>query len=187
MPEIPEEAKAAMDATTLETVRPDPVPPALMPAFRVLDAAASSVAVLAFGVVFGLFLLQVVSRYVFNAPITWTGEAIMIAFIWTFFWAIAFVVPLPSHISFDLVHQLVGPRTKRVFDVLSLGATVVLFAMALPATLDFVTFMFKQPTSALGIPFGYVYYAFPVAMTGYALRALLRIARLVGPTWRDHL
>ena len=40
-----------------------------------------------FAAMFGAFMIQIVSRYVFNAPVSWSLEICSIAYVWVVFWS----------------------------------------------------------------------------------------------------
>lgn len=52
---------------------------------------------------FFAFILQVVSRYVFNSPIAWTLELCSIGYIWVVFWACGILVSERQQIVFDVI------------------------------------------------------------------------------------
>jgi len=154
---------------------------------RWAQESADFVSAFLFAVVFVGFVVQVASRYVFRNPLGWSSEAIMIVFMWAFFWAAAFSVPLRGHISLDIVYNALSPQGRRWASIVQLAAIAVVFALALPATWDYVYFMRRIPTGALEIPFIYVFTAFPVFMVAIIVRASLRTVGLLLPGWERRL
>jgi TRAP-type C4-dicarboxylate transport system permease small subunit len=63
----------------------------------------------------------------------------------------AFWLKESEEIRFDLLAGALGPRARRVIGFLVAGATVVLFAMSLPATVSYVAFMKVESSSYLKI------------------------------------
>ena len=51
----------------------------------------------------GLIILQVVSRYIFNSPFTWTEELARFALLWFTFVSAEFVMARRIHIAVDIV------------------------------------------------------------------------------------
>ena len=47
---------------------------------------SEGLAAFSFAVLFFAFIVQVVSRYIFNAPIAWTLELCSISYVWVVFW-----------------------------------------------------------------------------------------------------
>lgn len=120
---------------------------------------------------FAAFLLQIVFRYLLNFPVGWTNEISVVLWIWIVLFGAAFVVREEEEIRFDLICGAVGPRARRVMTLVSAASLVVLYGMALPATVDYVTFMKVESSAYLGIRFDVlfsIYVVFVVAaMTRY--------------------
>jgi len=124
---------------------------------------------------FAAFLLQIFMRYVINQPLGWTSEAIVILYIWALFWTSAFLLNESEHITFTIVSDAVHPRA-RVRAIMKLVGHVVLgiaFASALPAVVDYVTFMKIDTTPVTRIRFDYVYSIFVVFALAVVIRSSL--------------
>lgn len=154
---------------------------------RWTQESADFVSAIMFAVVFLGFVVQVGSRYVLGNPLGWSSEAIMIVFMWAFFWAAAFSVPLRGHISLDIVYNALSIQGRRWASVAQLVAVAVVFALALAPTWDYVYFMRRIPTGALEIPFHLVFAAFPMFMVAIIVRASLRAIGLLLPGWERRL
>lgn len=133
------------------------------------------------------FIVQVAARYVFRSPLGWTQEFIMVMFLWTTFWCAAFVVPIRQHIVLGLLVDTLPDGLKRALNIITLVAGAAILALALPASADYIHYMFDEPTGAMRLPFGAVYYGFLIFMVAYTVRSLMRAWRLLRPGWRDHL
>ena len=119
---------------------------------RLLKKAADAIGVLLFLFAFSGFIVQIFYRYVMNAPLLWTEEVTMIAFIWTVFWAAAFMTPIQSHVSFDVVYDIVNPKTRRIFCIISMLALFISFVLLVPATWDYLQFLTRKKSSVLRLP-----------------------------------
>ena len=132
------------------------------------------------GVMFVAFLLQIVFRYFFNFPIGWTSELSVIAWLYMTLLGSAFWLKESDEIRFDLISGALGPGGRRVVGLIVAVAAVVLFAMALPATIKYVAFMKVESTSYLKIRLDLlysVYVVFAVAVViryAWAILSLLR-------------
>ena len=123
-------------------------------------------------------LLGVARRYVFGAPLSWTDELSAVLFVWTVFWTAAFAVPLREHVAFDLVLDALPASLRRGIAIgASLAVGVALLA-ALPKTVEFVAFLWRERTPALQWRLDYVYACFPLFMGAAALRFLWQVLRL---------
>jgi C4-dicarboxylate transporter, DctQ subunit len=123
------------------------------------------------------FILQILARYVFNRPLGWTEEVSVLAWIWCTLWGAIFVVREVDEVRFDIIYSLVSDRTRRIFTIITGFATVVLFAIALPAVIAYVTFLKVERTAYLGIRLDYAYGIYVL----FAIGIIIRYAALM---WR---
>ncbi|SMY06307.1 TRAP transporter small permease [Flavimaricola marinus] len=152
-----------------------------------LKRGADAVGVLLFLAAFSGFIIQVFWRYVLNDPLAWTEEVVMICFIWTVFWAAAFMVPVREHVSFDVVYDVVGAQTKRSFTAISLSAIVVAFVWLVPYTWDYLDFLTRKKSPVLRIQMHWIYGCYILFVAAFAAQSAWRLAQLFRPNWRDQL
>jgi C4-dicarboxylate transporter DctQ subunit len=139
-------------------------------------------------IMFVAFLLQIAFRYLLNLPIGWTSELAIIAWLWGVLWGAAFVVKEREEVRFDLVYGTLGPRTRRLAGIVTGLAIVGLYAISLPATLDYVRFMKVERTAYLKIRFDHlfsIYVFFVVAVIIRYVWILSRLLRGEDPTGFD--
>lgn len=118
---------------------------------------------------FAVFLLQIISRYLFAWPIGWTHEVSMMLHLWIVLIGAAFVVRDQEEMRFDLFYSAASPKVRRGMIILGSGALAGLFLWSLPSAWDYVTFMKREKTAYLKLRFDWVYAAyilFAVAMVG---------------------
>src|SRR4026207_1566799 len=118
---------------------------------------AENIAAGLLAVMFVAFIVQIVFRYLFNFPVGWTSELSVITWLWLVLWGAAFVVKESEEIRFDLVYGAVGRRARRIMGIITGLSIVVLYALSLPATVKYVSFMKVEKTSYLKIPFDWLY------------------------------
>jgi len=124
------------------------------------------------GIMFVAFLVQIVFRYVFNFPIGWTSELSVVAWLYMTLLGSAFWLKESEEIRFDLLSGVLGPIGRRVLAFLVALAAVVLFGMALPATISYVTFMKVESSSYLKIRLDFLYSVYVV----FAVAVIVRYA-----------
>jgi TRAP-type C4-dicarboxylate transport system permease small subunit len=139
-----------------------------------LQARADDVAVGLLTAMFLVFILQITSRYVFNAPLEWTLEACLTLWLWTVFWGSAFCLRNEDHIRFDMLYVMMGKRVRRLLAGLSALAVLATMVVALPGTWDFVSFLQIKKSPSLRIPLFYVFSIYLVFM----------VATIVAYGWR---
>jgi len=128
------------------------------------------------GIMFVAFIVQVVFRYFFNLPIGWTSELSVIAWLYIVLLGSALWLKEGEEIRFDLLTGTVGPRTRRIVAFIVAVATVVLFGMALPATISYVSFMKVESSSYMKI-------RLDILFSVYVLFAVAVIVRYTWAAW----
>ena len=132
------------------------------------------------GLMFVAFIVQIVFRYFLNFPIGWTSELSVIAWLYITLLGSAFWLKESEEVRFDLISGRLGPVGRRVVGFVVALSAVVLFGMALPATVKYVAFMKVESSSYLKIRLDVlysVYVVFAVAIIvryGWALVGALR-------------
>ena len=74
----------------------------------------------------GLYAFEVVARYVFDAPTTWSGETVQYALAVVLFCALPDVTRRAAHVAIDIVPEALPARARaalgRVNDLIAVGA-----------------------------------------------------------------
>ena len=82
--------------------------------------------------IFVLFVVSVFQRYVLVQPVNWVDEAILILFLWSTFLTEALVLSEREQVTFDVVWDAAGPRTRRAIGLLAAVLVGLLFVLAAP-------------------------------------------------------
>lgn len=138
--------------------------------FTILRGTADGVAAAMLAAMFATFLLQIVSRYLFNLSIGWTVELCLTLWLWSVFWVAAFCTKDSDHIRFDMLYHAVSPRTQRFFSAFGALAIVVAMTLAFLPTLDYVDFYRIKKSPVMRIPLNYVFSIFVVFMAALIVR-----------------
>lgn len=154
---------------------------------RHLERAAQAVAAAIFGLLFLTFVVQVAARFLFNRPLAWSDELVVILYIAMVFWSAATLLREREHVMFDLLYAALPPRGQRVLALV--GALLVggLMAFLLPHAFDYVRFMHREPTAVLGVPFSWVYAPFLLFVVAMVWRYLGKAWRLLRTGWEHEL
>ena len=145
------------------------------------------VAAAAFGLLFLTFVFQVVMRFVFNKPLAWSDELIVVLYIFVVFWSAATLIKEKEHVMLDLVYAALPLGGKRIFSLLGALLTAGLLLYALPASFDYVKFMHREKTPVLDIPFSYVFAPFVFFVAVIGMQYVLKFCRLLGKDWQKNL
>ena len=146
-----------------------------------------AVAAAAFGLLFLTFVFQVVMRFVFNKPLAWSDELIVVLYIFVVFWSAATLIKEKEHVMLDLVYAALPLGGKRIFSLLGALLTAGLLLYALPASFDYVKFMHREKTPVLDIPFSYVFAPFILFVAVICVRYFVKFCQLLGGNWRQHI
>jgi TRAP-type C4-dicarboxylate transport system permease small subunit len=124
------------------------------------------------GVMFVAFIVQIVFRYFFNLPTGWSTELSLISWLWMVLWGTAFALREKDEIRFDIFLSVAGPRTRRAMAIVISAAAVALYALSLPGTWKYVTFMKVERSSYLNIRLDWLYSVFVIFVVAIVLRYL---------------
>jgi len=134
---------------------------------------SEAVASLAFAGMVGLFGYTIWQRYVVGLPSRWSDELCVIVFLWIIFGAAALVVPYRDHIAVGIVHDSLPRGAQRAMQVLGPGIAGVILLIALPVTLDYIGFLWRERTPALRWRLSEVYQIFGLFQGLIGLRLIL--------------
>ena len=152
-----------------------------------LQHAAEIVAAAVFGLLFVTFVLQVGMRFLFEKPLAWSDELIVILYILIVFWTAATLLQEKDHVMLDLVYAALPPRGQRVMALVGAALMVALLLILLPEAWDYVKFMGREKTPVLDIPFSWVFAPFLLFVVLVAWRYVVKLWRLLGSGWKEQL
>jgi TRAP-type C4-dicarboxylate transport system permease small subunit len=111
-------------------------------------------------------LWQVFSRYVLNAPSSYTDELAGYLLIWVGVLGAAYVAAHREHLAIDLLLQRSLPERKFKLEMI-IGVCIVLFSIFVliigGSWLAYTRFYLSVKSSALGMPLGVVYLVLPIS------------------------
>lgn len=146
---------------------------------RFVHKRAEDVMVLLTAVMFGAFVIQIVSRYIFNAGTDWTHEVILICWLWLIFWGAAFFLEDRDHVKFDVLYNLGGDGARRTMALITAIAMVIGFGISIPATWDFISFKAIRGTDHFGIRLDIVFGVYLIFLVGTIVHYGIRAWKLV--------
>jgi TRAP-type C4-dicarboxylate transport system permease small subunit len=149
-------------------------------ALRRGERALDGLVVVLFTLMFGVIIVQIALRYVFNYPLVWTDEAASYLLVWISFLGWTMAARRRIHIGINVVADRLPPRVRRALHLLWCIAGV-LFALVLLVVGAVIAWR-NGDVRMVSIDFAFwpVYLAVPVAavfLAVYALRDLWHIAR----------
>jgi TRAP-type C4-dicarboxylate transport system permease small subunit len=144
-----------------------------------LHRRTENVAAALLAAMFAAFLLQIVTRYVINAPLGWTLEVCLTCWLWLVFWGSAFNLEDHDHVKFDVIYVGLSRRGQRALALVSAVAIVGGFLAALPASIDYIAFYKIKRSATLQIRLDVVFSVYAVFALAVIARYSIRAVRLV--------
>ena len=141
--------------------------------------AFSSAAMLAAMTVIAFY--QVVTRYVFNSPSSWSEELLTYTFSWTSMLAATLVFGERDHMKLSFFSDKVKGRNGVILAIATEAVICVFSVLVLIfGGIAIVNLTMTQVTASLGIPMGIVYCIMPVSGVLISIYCILNIAELSG-------
>ena len=128
---------------------------------------------------FLILLAQVIMRYVFSRPLTWSEEAARFIFVYVSFIGISYVYRQKGHIRMEVVVNLFPQAVRRGLEVLINLGTIALFCYMIPFSFRFIGIQAGVKATATHIPMSIVYTALPLGMALSCVRLLISSLRIV--------
>jgi TRAP-type C4-dicarboxylate transport system permease small subunit len=147
---------------------------------RRAEKALDTVAVALFAAMFGAIILQIVLRYVFNAPLVWTDELASYLFVWISFLGWTTATRKRIHIGIGLVADRLPARGRRLLHGFWCVCTIA-FALVL-LVIGIIITRRNADIQMVSLDFAFwpVYLVVPIAavfLVLYGLRDLIAIIR----------
>jgi TRAP-type C4-dicarboxylate transport system permease small subunit len=154
---------------------------------RRLERIAQAIAAAIFALLFLTFVLQVGARFLFDSPLSWTDELVVVLYIAMVFWSAALLLKEREHVMFDLVYAALPPQGRRAVALLGALLMIGLMGVLLPHAFDYVRFMHREPTAVLGVPFSLVFAPFLLFVLALVVMYLRKAWRLLSRDWERAL
>ena len=144
-----------------------------------LRRRAENVAAAMLAVMFAAFIVQIVFRYFLNFPVGWTSELTVVMWLWIVLWGAAFVVREDEEIRFDLLSAAAGRRARIAMGIIAALAVVVLYALSVKPSFDYVAFMKVEKSSYLKVRMDWLFSIYLVFLVAVIVRYLWLLWQLV--------
>ena len=149
---------------------------------RIWDKSLEVVVATSYAVIVVVGFAQVLFRFVFASPLSWSEELVRYVFIWSVFLTAAIGFNLNSHISIEFLTTWYPPRLQRMVALVSWGCVilgvVVVFVLGMQLIQSPSVRLQKSP--AMEIPMTLPYAAIPVG----CVVMMVNILRAAWRTWQ---
>jgi tripartite ATP-independent transporter DctM subunit len=126
-----------------------------------------------------VLLVGVISRYIFNRPLTWSDELASILFLWLAMLGSVIALRRSEHMRLAFLVGLAPPRWRRLIETFATGVVVAFLVGIIAPARDYVEVQWFITTPALEIHDGYRVAAIGV---GAVLMLVIVLARLLERT-----
>ena len=107
--------------------------------------------------------LQVLFRYLFNVPLSWSEELSRFAFVWVSFLGAAFLVRGDQHLRVTAVESVAGTRIRAALRIVQYVGALLCTGMFLYGGIAILGNEWGQSSPATQLRMGYVYAVIPFA------------------------
>lgn len=146
---------------------------------KCLAMIENAVIILGLSAMFLILLAQVIMRYVFSRPLTWSEEAARFIFVYVSFIGISYAYRQKGHIRMEVVVNLFPQAVRRGLELLINLGTIALFCYMIPFSFRFIGIQAGVKATATHIPMSIVYTALPLGMALSCVRLLISSLRIV--------
>ena len=146
---------------------------------KCLSMIENAVIILGLSAMFLILLAQVIMRYVFSRPLTWSEEAARFIFVYVSFIGMSYAYRQKGHIRMEVVVNLFPQAVRRGLEVLINLGTIALFCYMIPFSFRFIGIQAGVKATATHIPMSIVYTALPLGMALSCVRLLISSLRIV--------
>ncbi|MBE3637940.1 TRAP transporter small permease [Mangrovicoccus algicola] len=147
---------------------------------RLTDGIVGAACCLLLAAMVAVLAWQVFSRYVLNAPSTFSEEILRFGLVWLSLLGAAYSTGRGTHMAVTLLRDLVRPAVQRVLDLLVPLAFLVFGIGVLGlGGLRAMQIASGQTTAVLQLPMAAVYAAIPVSGLFISIYSLLNLADLL--------
>jgi TRAP-type C4-dicarboxylate transport system permease small subunit len=128
-------------------------------------------------------LWQVFSRYVLNAPSSYTDELAGFLLIWVGILGAAYVAANREHLAIDLLLQRSSPERKYKLEII-IAVCIIIFSVTVliigGTWLAYTRFYLSVQSAALGLPLGIIYLVLPISgilITYFDIDNIIRLVK----------
>lgn len=122
---------------------------------------------------------QVIARYIFDMPFSWSEEVARLSLIWLTFISAAFVMAQGRHITVDMISSRLGDRGKLWIECLSYVVIAAACLLLLFGGAKFIWYVGKVGSPALGVAKSWWYGAGGIGLLLIAIHSLINLLQVV--------
>ena len=128
----------------------------------------------------GLTIAQVIMRYVFNYPFTWSEELAIAAFIYLGFLGIGVAYAQGRHLYVDALVMILPRSVRKVIEGIALGFSAIFLLVVIEQMIKLmiVTYKVGINTPALQLPKAIIYVSLPIGCLLFLIQVVRKFWNL---------
>lgn len=130
--------------------------------YSILDIFLENVIIILFSLILCLSFIQVIFRYIFNSPLTWSLSICNYLYVWLVFIGSAVVIMDEGHLGLSFLTERLDMRKRRILYILINLAIILVILIVFIKEGVFITKVTSRQISAeVGIKMSWIYLAIP--------------------------
>lgn len=128
---------------------------------KILDNIEEIIGATLFIFIFFILVVQIISRQIFNSPLTWSEELALLLYVWVGIFGVSIGVKYEQHVLIDFIYKKLPPKaTKIVFTIIQI---IIFISILTLIVIGYKLFLRKMRLEliALKISAGWMYMALP--------------------------
>ncbi len=122
-----------------------------------------------------LLFANVLGRYFFAHPLTFSEELGKLLFVWSAFLAATIAYKKDLHIRFEFINKLIGEKGVRITNIAAAASALVFFALCIIYGVQFTRIVWPTYLPVMGISQGWLYTALVAGSAVFEIHALRRL------------
>lgn len=144
-----------------------------------VETYLSSVTLILFTV---LVVAQVIMRYIFDSPMTWSEEIARLALVWFVYTSASYAVRYQRHVKFNVLVKVIGkrvPLAERIIQIFVFVSWLAFLITVLWLSIQMVISQYHtgQVSAAARIPMYLVYLGLPLGLALMSFRVIQHLMR----------
>jgi TRAP-type C4-dicarboxylate transport system permease small subunit len=141
---------------------------------KIIRKVTEIVIIFLFVVLVAVVFYQVVARYIFNDPPSWTEELARYCQVWIILLASSICIRKGSHLAVDYFSHKLGSEAKRAINILMSSLIVLYIAVVIVFGWKLMVVGQYQLSPALQVKMSFVYIIFPLSGVLMLLEAIIK-------------
>ncbi|CAH1217345.1 Sialic acid TRAP transporter permease protein SiaT [Paenibacillus plantiphilus] len=126
-----------------------------------------------------IIIAQILCRFVFEIPLTWSEEAARYLMVYTVFLGASLALRHHKMIAIEVLPDLLKPSLRRMLKIAIMLISIVFFIILLVQGIDMLEIVQRQVSAAIGITMDIPYFAIPLGALLMIINAIAVIIELV--------